>query len=248
MDWPSTLVGAVIGVVVGGLVNPFLAPWARRAERVGESVAGDDPVDVLVDTDQAVIWAGAPPWVGFSYYFAAGIPDNEPPETGFDWSRWAYKNGGVDVAITMLQVTLQAKLKSTVVLDAPIVRLVDRKRVEEGDIATYGAGGADLHPRHFEVDLDMFDPPVVSYMNEDVQVVPNPAFKLAAGDVERFHVWAYARGSDLVEWTLDLPVIVNGRRLVLPVQGPTDLGFRTLGSDSGVRERLRVGNDWIERE
>jgi hypothetical protein len=95
----------------------------------------------LVDTDQAVIWAGAPPWVGFSYYFRAGPPSDEPPEAGFDWSAWAYKRAGVDVAITMLQVTIQAKLKATVVLDAPIVRVVDRKPVKGGIVATYGAVG-----------------------------------------------------------------------------------------------------------
>lgn len=246
MDLPSIIVGAVAGVVIGGLLTPFLAPWARRAERAGEAVAGEHPVDILADTDQAVIWAGAPPWVGYSYYFAAGLPGDEPPEAGFDWSAWAYKRAGVDVAITMLQVTIQAKLKSTVVLDAPIVRVVDRKPVEGGIVATCGAGGADLHPRHFEVDLDTFDPPLVNYMNEDLQVAPNPGFPLAEGDVERFHIWAHARGSDLVEWTLELPVIVNGKRFIVPVQGPTDVSFRTLGSESGVDERLRAGDAWIE--
>ena len=175
-------------------------------------------------------------------------PSDEPPEAGSDWSAWAYKRAGVGVAITMLQVTIQAKLKSTVVLDPPIVRVVDRKPVEGGIVATYGAGGADLHQRHFEVDLDVFDPPLVSYMDEDLQVVSNPGFKLAEGDVERFQIWAYARGSDLVEWPLELPVIVNGKRLIIPVQGPTDLSFRTLGSESGVDERLRAGDEWVERD
>jgi hypothetical protein len=39
----------------------------------------------------------------------------------------------------------------------------------------------------------MFDPPLVSYMNEDLHVVSNPDFTLAEGNVERFHIWAYAR-------------------------------------------------------
>ena len=238
------IAGALVGVVTGTLVSPFLSPWSRRAERAGEVVAGDDPVDVLVDTDQAVIWAGAPPWVGFSYYFEGGLPDEGPPEVGFDWSTWAYRHGGIDVNMTMLQVTIQAKLKATVVLDTPIVRVVERRTVSGGVIGTYGAGGADLTPRHFRVDLDLFDPPTVEYLNEDHKVVQSPAFKLASGDVERFHVWAYARGSELVEWTLELPVIINGKRSTLPVHGPTDVTFRTLGHESGVRERLSYGGAW----
>jgi len=248
VDWLSILLAAVAGVVVGVLLTPFLGPWARRAERAGRAVAGETPVDVLTDTDQAVIWAGSPPWVGFSYYFEDGLPSEEPPEVCFDWSQWVYKRGGVDVALTMLQVTIQAKLNATVVIDTPIVRIVDRVAVERGVIATCPAGGADIVPRHFEVDLDMFDPPVISYMNEDHQVVRSPGFKLASGDVERFHIWAYAKGSELVEWTLELPLIVNGTRMVHPIQGPTDLSFRTLGREAGVGEELlRSGHDWIRR-
>jgi hypothetical protein len=205
-------------------------------------------VDVLVDTDQAVMWAGAPPWVGFSYYFTAGLPSGEPPTVGVDWGQWAYKRGGIDVALTMMQVTIQAKLNSTVILDPPIVRVVDRHPVSGGVIATYGAGGADLVPRHFEVDLDMFDPPHVSYMNEDQQVGSSPGFKLASGDVERFHVRAYAMGGELVEWTLELPMIVNGKRLTLPVAGPTSRRFRTLGGECGVKELLRSGDQWVKRD
>lgn len=247
MDWVSVLSGAVVGGVVGVLLTPFLGPWARRAERAGRAVAAETPVDVLVDTDQAVIWAGSPPWVGFGYYFSGGLPSEDPPEVSFDWSQWAYKHGGVDVALTMLQVTIQAKLSATVVVDAPIVRVVDRRAVAGGAIATCPAGGADIVPRQFEVDLDMFDPPVVSYMNEDQQVVPNPSFKLASGDVERFHIWAYAKGTDLVEWTLELPMIVNGARVVHSIAGPTDLSFRTLGGQACVDELLRSGATWTTR-
>lgn len=248
VDLPSIIAGALVGVVAGSLIRPFLSPWSRRAERAGEVVAGDDPVDLLVDTDQAVIWAGAPPWVGFSYYFAGGLPEEDPPEVGFDWSRWAYKHGGIDATMTMLQVTIQARLNATVVLDAPIIRIIERRSVSGGVIGTFGAGGADLTPRHFRVDLDTFDPPIVEYRNEEFEVVASPAFKLGSGDAERFHVWAYATRSELVEWSLELPVIINGHRRTLPIHGPTDFSFRTLGHSSGVEEVLSYGGAWQPRE
>ncbi len=244
MDLPSLVTGAVVGAVGSGIVAPFLAPWGRKAGRAGQLISGENPVDVVIDTDQAVIWAGAPPWVGFSYYFPSGLPTGNPPETGFDWSEWAYKNRGIDVSITMFQLTVQARQNSTVVLDAPIVRILDRAPVDEGEVGTYGAGGADLNPRHFKVELDLFDPPVVEYLDEGFQTVRNPAFKLSAGDVERFQVWAYATGSDLIEWTLELPLIVNGKRHEIPISGPTDTSFRTLGRQHGLMEKVSYGQGW----
>jgi hypothetical protein len=115
-------------------------------------------------------------------------------------------------------------------------------------IATCGAGGADLQPRHFEIDLDQFEPPVVSFVREGHEFSSNPAFSLASGEVERFRIWAYAKGQDLLTWTLEIPVIVNGKRLTLPVEGPTDLHFQTLGQASGVGEHLRSGDDWLDRD
>ena len=241
VDVSSLLMGAGLGIVASSIVAPFLAPWGRKAERAGETVAAEDPLDVLVDTDQAIIWAGAPPWVGFSYYFPGGLPDDDPPAVAFDWSRWAYKNGGVDVGLTMIQLTIQARQRAAVVLDSPIARVVERTTVAHGAVGTYGAGGADLHPRHFRVELDLFDPPSIEYRNEDYQSVSNPAFKLASGDVERFHIWAYATSNELVEWTLELPVIVNGKRRLVQVDGPTDTSFRTLGCEHGLTECMSYG-------
>lgn len=240
----SMLVGAGVGILGSSVVSPFLAPWGRKAERAGEVVAAEDPLDVLVDTDQAIIWAGAPPWVGFSYYFPSGLPDDDPPPVGFDWSRWAYKNGGTDVGLSIVQLTLQAKQHATVVLDPPIVRVLGRSPIAHGAVGTYGAGGADLHPRHFKVELDIFDPPVIEYVNEDYQSVSNPAFTLVSGEVERFHIWAYATSETLVEWTLELPVIVNGKRRLVQVDGPTDTIFRTVGREHGLTESMSYGRGW----
>lgn len=236
--------GAVIVAAVTALVAPFLAPWRRKAERAGIVVAGEDPVDVLAETDPAIIWAGNPPWVGFRYYFADELPSNAPPAVGFDWSKWAYKHGGVDVALTIVQITIQARFEAAVVLDAPIIRVDGRSKIAGGVIAACPAGGADLTPRRFEVDLE-WNPPLVDYMDQDQKAVPNPAFKLGAGDVERFHIWVRAHSDDLVEWTLELPVIVNGKRVTLPINGPVDFSFRTAGSEVPASEWYRSGDQWV---
>jgi len=246
-EWLIGLGGAVAGLVAGALVGPFLGPWARGAARAGRAIAGEQPVDLLVDTDQAIIWAGSPPWVGFGYYFPEGLPTQDPPTVGADWSSWAYKHRGMDAAMTMVQVTIQAKLDVSVVLDAPVVRVVGRMPIEGGVIATASAGGVDLSPRRFAVDLDNFDPPIVDFYDNDHPRRPIPAFKLTAGEVERFHVWAYARGSDLVEWTMEIPAIVNGVRRMLPIAGPNDLVFRTVGQQAPVQAWLRSGHNWVKQ-
>jgi hypothetical protein len=84
-------------------------------------------------------------------------------------------------------------------------------------------------------------------MNAD-QVVSSPGFKLSSGDVERFHIWVYARQRHVIEWSLELPMIVNGKRLTMPIQGPTDLTFKTAGAEAPVRELLRSGSDWVPRD
>jgi hypothetical protein len=197
--------------------------------------------------------------VGPQILATASLAGATPPESGCpssnqvlvvaDLLAMGYRAPAVvDGVDTMVQITIQAGLKATVVLDSPIVRLTERNAVFGGVVGTYGAGGADLTPRHFRVVLDMFDPPTVEYRNEDYQVVASPAFTLAGGDVERFHVWAYAMGRDLVQWTLELPVIINGKRRTIPVLGTTDVSFRTLGHESGLEEMLSYGQGWQSRD
>jgi hypothetical protein len=60
--------------------------------------------------------------------------------------------------------------------------------------------------------------------------------------------WAYARQRHVIEWSLELPMIVNGKRLTMPIQGPTDLTFKTAGAEAPVRELLRSGSDWVPRD
>ena len=51
----------------------------------------------------------------------ASCPSEPPPEDGRDWSGWADRNGGVDLGLSMLRLTIVAKSDATVVLDTPMV-------------------------------------------------------------------------------------------------------------------------------
>lgn len=246
MNWSSEVAAGVIGGLAGSVITAFASPFLLRAERAGRAFTGEDPIDVVVDTDQAIIWAGAPPWIGYGYYFKDGLPDEPPPEVPFDWGKWAYRHGGVDWRYTMLQVTLQAKLNTAVVIDTPIIRIVDRTPMSSGRVAEYLAGGADLTPRRFEVDLNLFDPPVVGLVDEDSQPLARAQFKLQAGDVERLQIWVRADGPDLVEWTLELPLIADGKRIQIPIDGPTDKVFRTAGAGSGLSRAAWSSSGWQE--
>lgn len=248
--WPTVgagFVGLVLGAIATTFLGPLLEPWARLTRRIGRTIAREDPVDVLVDTDQALVWAGNPPWVGFMYFFADGLPAEDPPVAGFDWSEWAYRHGGVDVAMSMIQVTIQAKLDVSVVVDTPVARVLERREVPDGVTATYPAGGAELSPRRFSVDLDLFDPPTVDWA--DIESEPTtstrPAFKLTAGDVERFQIWIRLERAELVTISIDLPVIINGERKRIRLSGPHGEEFKIIGSSTQVREDfIRSGDAW----
>lgn len=120
-------VGGLASGLVLALALAFVGPVRRLAERAGRRAFRESPVDVVVDTDRAVIWSGAPPWVGATYFFEGGLPDTASPEACYDWGPWVRANGGHDCGETQLLVTIQAKLDASVVVDAPLVRVVSTR-------------------------------------------------------------------------------------------------------------------------
>ncbi len=212
------------GLPLGAFLRPLTADLERRAR----SVWGSSPLLVHVERDPSIIWAGDPDWVAFSTYFRDPLQLDEPPADRTEWLDWARRRGGVDASQTQLQVILQAKTDVAVVVEGLRVRQEIRP-VQGGCVLVRPVGGADLVPRHFHVDLDWGSSPLVTYRGagsgepEDI-----PRMKIPAGDIERFHIWAEA-DSGWHDWTLDLLLLVEGRRLVVPIN---DEGapFRTVGS------------------
>lgn len=236
------LVGLLAGAL-GTIILAFLGPIRRLAERISRTLVKESPIDVLVDRDQAVIWAGAPPWVGASYFFEGDLPESTPPPACFDWSKWVESNQGYDYGESQLLVTIQAKLDVSVVVDPPIVRVIGRREAN-GVIATCPAGGASLTPRRFDVELDGFDVPTVAFNDEGLTNSRMAGFSLTKDDVEQIHIWARTDGSQLVEWSLEMPLIVNGKRSM------KNLGtFITVGSQTSHREFHRnTDGGWSSQE
>lgn len=160
MDW---LWGALAGFSLGAIAGPLVEPWRRRLERWGRRAAREKPVDVHVEWDQAQVWAGVPPWVSFSNYFEDQLPREDPPSDGKAWSAWAERNGGYDLRLTMLVVTVVARTGATVVVDTPRVSAT-RKEVPPGVGVLWPApGGADISPRRYDIDLSAGSHPWVYF-------------------------------------------------------------------------------------
>lgn len=234
--------GTLAGFLLGAVAAPMVEPWTRKLQRLGRSVAQEQAIDVHVESDQAAIWAGCPPWLSFAYYFPDKVPDEPPPESGFGWSGWAYRHGAHDLMWTMLRVTIVAKTDATVVVEAPIVsqRITD---VPPGVGVLYPApGGADVNPRRYQIDLD-FGVRAYAHFLDELEAHPAPSWKLTKGDVEQLTIWARSRDDKLQEWTLDLPLLVDGRRQTVSL----DTGrkpFVTVGDRQPHEFLARLGDEW----
>lgn len=51
---------AVGGFLVGATLGPLFEPWARRLARVRRCVAREPALDIHLEWDQSVVWAGWP--------------------------------------------------------------------------------------------------------------------------------------------------------------------------------------------
>lgn len=239
MDW---LWAAVAGFVAGAVLAPFVEPWTRRLQRLGRRVAGEPVLDVHVERDQAVIWAGWPPWLSFAYFFPGSLPDEPPPDSGFDWSAWADRHGGYDFMWTMLRVTLVPRSDVTVVVETPVVsqRIVE---VPPGVGALYPApGGADINPRRYQIDLD-FGLRAYAQFQDESQPAPAPSWSLGKGEAEQLTIWARARDDKMHEWVIDLPILVDGQRRMVRVDKDGD-PFVTVGEKQPHEFLARQGDQW----
>jgi len=232
------LIGFLIGAPLGALFRPPLARLEKAARRVWRQPA----VKVHVERDPTIIWADAPDWVGFSLYFRHPLTLPAAPAQRDSWLAWGRQVGGVDAYMTMLSVTLQADAPTSVVIEELRV-LHSARPVTDGLVLIRGVGGADLTPRRVHVELDSPDGPGVAFHGPGGAREPAPKFVLGPGDIERFHIWAEAR-TGWHEWTVDLLLLVDGRREVVTID---DFGgpFVTVGGD-GLPQRMNLAgtSEW----
>jgi hypothetical protein len=219
---------AVLGAVAGLAATVLFHPVAERLERASRRLWRVNPLLVHVERDPEVIWAGSPPWVGTSVWLPDHVTEH-PPSKCMAWSQWARRRSGHDADLTFLEITLQARKDTSLVIGTPIVRQ-RTDQVLGGRVLQCPVGGADLEPRRIELDLDTFgdDHALVDFI-VDGESSSFPTVALAPGDIERFHIWARAR-TGRHQRRLELPVLVDGRRRVVNVDDGGD-PFVTVGSE-----------------
>ncbi|KMS66682.1 DNA-binding protein [Streptomyces viridochromogenes] len=169
--------------------------------------------------------AGAPlTWSANSHVWQAGcghdyvitkpsqqVPPPPPPQ---DAEIWARSQGAVHGGQTMVEITVQGRTSTAVVLEALRVRVAGRAAPVQGTsyAMDHGCGGA-LTPRYFDVDLDK-DRPIARPADGNDSGTTIPAMKLpyrvSAEDPEVLLVDARTDGCDC-NWYLELDWSSQGR-------------------------------------
>jgi hypothetical protein len=239
----SVVLGFALGLLSGvalSFVLAFLEPVQRFLQRKGRTTFKEDPVDVHVQTDPAVIWSGLPPWISGRYFFDYALPADNPPDACVDWSAWSQGRGGRPCGEFELLITIQAKHDVAVVVDTPVVRIVSSRKLDGVTATCLAAGGASVTPRRFEVDLDASDPPMILFVDEGAESSGPVGFSLTKGEVERFHLWVRAEQAHEYKWALHLPLIVNGQEVRMDLDT-----FVMVGAGAGSSEFLWQEGDWV---
>ncbi|MEU1184326.1 helix-turn-helix domain-containing protein [Streptomyces sp. NPDC005820] len=137
-----------------------------------------------------------------------------PPPVEQDAGVWAVTQGAVDGRHTRVQISVQGRSSTAVVLKALHVRIVSRGNPVAGSAYAMGQGcGSDLTPRRFTVNLDA-DRPITSPKDgADVErVIPAVHFpyRVSAEDPEVLLVDATTQTYD-ARWYLELDWSSQGR-------------------------------------
>ncbi|WP_308434800.1 transcriptional regulator [Streptomyces fructofermentans] len=137
-----------------------------------------------------------------------------PPPAPQDALAWARSQGAVHGGQTLLEIAVQGKSDTAVVLRALRVRVVGRADPVQGTVYATGQGcGSDLAPRTFVVDLDK-DRPIARPMpgnDSGVDTPPMPMpYRVSANDPEVLLVDARTAGCDC-RWYLELDWSSQGR-------------------------------------
>lgn len=219
MDVLLFLAGAFATAVIAWAVNRFAPVLFRR-------MFPPRPLEIHIETDPALIFAGAMNWVPSAWVLPSAQSPEEvgapPTDVCRDWRRWMKPRGAYDGWWTEIQITLVGASDSTVVVDGIRAR-VEQRHDPVGIALTCPVGGADITVRGIALDLDV-EGGLVTYEDDGGEPARAFAFSLRRGEVERFHI--RARSSDQVLWKAELLLIVNGKRQTVTVDDDGAL-FRT---------------------
>lgn len=165
----------------------------------------------LAWTADSQIWQGG---CGHDYVVAKQPAQVPPPPVQQDAGVWAATQGAVPGRQTMVQISVQGKSSTAVVLEALRVRIVSRGAPVTGNAYAMGQGcGSDLGPREFSVNLDV-DRPIVHARPGNDSGRPVPAvqfpYRVSAEDPEVLLVTATTEAYDC-HWYLELDWSSQGR-------------------------------------
>lgn len=251
----AAIVGGVAGAVAGGVVSAvagsaksWLAPVNHAIGVAGRRHLEKSPVDLTVDSDLDVIYAGYPNWVGGEYLLPKA-PVGQPPRTRGGFKTWVHEQGGWDVGTTVLAVTVVAHSQATVVMEAPVVEVLEIGTTPVGAVrVTRPVGGAAVHPIGFDVELDGHPEAGVLCDNDGPVGSSAWARSLKAGEVEKLAIRVSATAPGLWSFNIWLPVLVDDRRLRLPL-GEQGRSFEVVGWESQPKAARIWDNDrWISGE
>ncbi|MFE3409756.1 helix-turn-helix domain-containing protein [Streptomyces mirabilis] len=165
----------------------------------------------LTWTADSQIWDGG---CGHDYVIGKEPAQVPPPPVQQDAGVWAATQQAVPGRQTMVQVSVQGKSSTAVVLAALRVRIVSRGTPVTGNAYAMGQGcGSDLPPRNFSVNLDV-DRPIAHARPGNDSGKPVPAvqfpYRVSAEDPEVLQVTATTETYDC-NWYLELDWSSQGR-------------------------------------
>ncbi|MEV6014522.1 MULTISPECIES: helix-turn-helix domain-containing protein [unclassified Streptomyces] len=207
------------GASASGEVSP--GPSTSPSPAAGSGVT---PIAWTVDSQ---LWATG---CDHDYVIDKAPSEVPPPPAPQDAAPWARTQNAVHGAQTLMDVTVQGRTDTAVVLEALRVRVVGRSAPLKGTDYFTGQGcGGDLAPGTFKVDLDRNRPiarPVASLEGGTTPARHLP-YRVSAADPEVLTIDAQTEGCDC-RWFLELDWSSQGRTGTVRID---DHGrpFRTTG-------------------
>ncbi|MFH0521151.1 helix-turn-helix domain-containing protein [Streptomyces sp. M41] len=212
--------------------KPSTADGSASKESPGEQRPSTGPP--LTWSADSHVWQDG---CGHDYVIAKPPRQVPPPPAPQDARTWAATQRAVHGGQTMVEVTVQGRSSTAVVLKALRVRVVGRSAPFEGTsyAMDQGCGGA-LTPRYFDVDLDK-DRPIARPAdgNDAGTVIPamRLPYRVSAEDPEVLLIDARTKSCDC-SWYLELDWSSQGRTGTVRID---DNGrpFRTTGIEGRPR-------------
>ncbi|MEU3827023.1 helix-turn-helix domain-containing protein [Streptomyces sp. NPDC029080] len=192
-----------------------------RKQVLGPSAAGSAPssgAEPAGELPPPLAWsADSQVWnMGCGHDYAIDLPPSQvpPPPVQQDAGAWAATQGAVHGRQTMVQISVQGRSSTAVVLEALRVRIVSRGTPAAGNAYAMDQGcGGELTPSRFTVDLDV-DRPIARPKDgaDSEHTIPAVHFpyRVSAEDPEVLLVDATTLAYD-ARWYLELDWSSQGR-------------------------------------